>query len=75
MGQLDVLMFLKEQRKNSCRWLSIKEIKEGLIKKGISERSTKDTYKDLQKLAIFNQIDVRISGFWEQSKEFRALRK
>ena len=72
MGQVEVLCWLKEKRKLSSKWYTIKEIKEGLEYDGMNRLGLKQVCKNLQKLSIFGIIEVRITGFWEQQKEFRA---
>lgn len=73
MSQTEVVDFLGEQyKKDSKRWFTVKEIREGLNKKGFSNGIIKGIPNDLFKLALFNQIQCKAVGILNQHKEFKA---
>jgi hypothetical protein len=73
MSQTDVLEFLHEQyKKDSKRWFTSKEVREGLIKNGCVNGSIKGVPRSLFKLALFNEIQCRAVGLLDQHKEFKA---
>ena len=74
MGQQEVLQLLKEYRKTSANWFTIRQIKDGLISKGYSKNYVNGVPNDLLKLASFSQIQVRGVGVWSHHKEFRGYK-
>ena len=75
MGQQDILYFLKDQRRLNDKWFTIKQIKEELKIKGLSNGSIQGVASDLFKLASFNQIQAQGVGIWKHHKEFRAYKR
>lgn len=75
MGQQEVLNLLKEYRKQSDNWFTIRQIKNGLIEGGSSKNYTNGVPGDLLKLASFNFVQVRGIGAWRHHKEFRAYKR
>lgn len=73
MGQYDVLDLLKGKRKKTERWFCFDEIKEELIKKGLSDVYVKKKlHDDLFKLVVFDVIEIKGVGLWNHKKYFRA---
>ena len=75
MGQTEVLIFLKEQRKISDNYFTVRQIKDGLVTKGFTKNYVNGVASDVYRLACFNQIQVRGIGAWRHHKEFRAYKK
>lgn len=68
-----MLTFLKEQRDiDPHRWFRVKDIQDGLAKKGLSNGVLKGVSNDLYMLMRFGDIKWRGVGIWKHYKEFQA---
>lgn len=74
MGQLDVYNFLKKNRKNTDKYFTVNEIKEGMLKEGYNSNLDKTLHSDLLRLATFKQIQCKGIGFWNHQKVFRGYK-
>lgn len=74
MGQQDCLDYLMEQvRKNPEKWHRIKDVQEGLRKRGLGNGSIKMVGSHLLKLTNCGDIAMRGVGVWKHYKEFKAF--
>lgn len=74
MSQHEVYKFLKQHRALSDEWLEAKQIKDLLIKKGITNSSIKNVSNNLYKLSAYNLIQFKGVGLWDHKKLFRAYK-
>lgn len=73
MSQQDCLELLQEEKKvNPERWLTVKDIQDGLRQKGKGNGTIKGVPNDLMVLSCCNDVEFRGIGFWKHHKEFRA---
>lgn len=72
MAELDVLLFLEEQRKINKDWFRVCEIKEALKEKGVSDGALTRVNKQISKLALYGMIEFRGVGVWDHYKVFRG---
>ena len=69
MSQKEVLAYLKEQRKKSAKWHSLKDVREGLNMYG--NTNNVKICNDLYALAAANLIKMKGIGLIDHRKVFR----
>jgi len=71
MGQREVYDYLKARRLRSDAWMSIKDVRAGMKKKGFT---CNKAFDDLIRLALFKMIQCKGQGLWNHRKLFRAFK-
>lgn len=75
MGKYEILEFLKEEReKDPNKWLSVKEIKDGLQARGVSPNTIQQARYNLFRLATFDLIKWKPEGAFKLKHTFQAYK-
>lgn len=76
MGQIDVLLWLVNERKiGQDKHYSIKEIQRGLRERGLTNGQLQGVGADLYRLCASGYVEFKGQGLWRHKKLFRVKEK
>jgi hypothetical protein len=73
ISQQEICDWLAEKRKESARWFTVQEIKEGISLNNLTSKQ-KGLTDDLLRLSQFDLIECKGIGLWNHYKVFRACK-